>query len=236
MNGMFFGLIGLAAGVIASAVMGSESPAVALRRYYNQLKIIDGRREALINQPDSPEKKILMNAYHARSVLIWQKITSLDVNAAKNLSMDIINEMKNNQNGIMNDMIKARMIVYQKNLSILRELVGWRAYELADKCMITKQTISKIETGKSEISFAQLMMFRSIFYGILEGLKTIGDSNVPLEKALYILDNFDLYTVEDFDKYMGILKKIGEVVVNKGDKEVVNIMAMALPKLDKTGA
>ncbi len=75
---------------------------------------------------------------------------------------------------------RAKILLMQENLAVLRGHAGWTAQRLADEIGVSKQTISNIETGKSSLTKTQYLAMRTVFnFEILER------NNVRLAQALH---------------------------------------------------
>ena len=74
---------------------------------------------------------------------------------------------------------QAKIRLMQENLAALRAHAGWTAQRLADEIGVSKQTISNIETRKSNLTKTQYLAMRTVFnFEILER------NNVRLAQAL----------------------------------------------------
>lgn len=68
----------------------------------------------------------------------------------------------------------------QDNLPSLRRLAGWTSEELGEKVGVTKQTISNLETGRTQMSKIQYIAIRTV-------LDYEAQSNQNLAKALHLV-------------------------------------------------
>ena len=68
----------------------------------------------------------------------------------------------------------------QHNLPSFRKLAGWTAEELGEKVGVTKQTISNLETGRTQMTKMQYIAIRAV-------LDYQGQSNENLSRALHML-------------------------------------------------
>jgi transcriptional regulator with XRE-family HTH domain len=82
----------------------------------------------------------------------------------------------------------------QQNLLSIRKIAGWTAQQLGDKIGVTKQTISNLENGKTDMNFAQYIAIRAILDYEIETNK----ENDILPKVITILlDKSDEINDED---------------------------------------
>ena len=61
-----------------------------------------------------------------------------------------------------NEEMKKQIKRLQSNLKTLRKTAGWTTEELAARLDLTKQTISNLETGRSEMTFVQYIAIRHV--------------------------------------------------------------------------
>ena len=62
----------------------------------------------------------------------------------------------------MSKLIKAQINRLQKNIQLIRRLMGWSASELGDKIGVTKQTISNLERFNSVMTKTQYIAMRTV--------------------------------------------------------------------------
>jgi transcriptional regulator with XRE-family HTH domain len=72
-------------------------------------------------------------------------------------------KMSEKQNRLPDENRKIYIARFQKNLNTLRKIAGWSAEDLGRELDVTRQYISKIETGKSKMSVIQYIAFRTVF-------------------------------------------------------------------------
>ena len=85
----------------------------------------------------------------------------------------------------------------QENLSAIRKIAGWTAEQLAEKIGVTKQTISNLETGKSQMSLTQYIAIRTILDHEIETNK----ENTVLPQVITILvDKANEFNTDDYEQ------------------------------------
>lgn len=100
------------------------------------------------------------------------------------------------------------VIALQKNLTSIRTIAGWTAEELGYLIGVTKQTISNLENGKTQMSLTQYIAIRTILdYKIKENKETNKDDT--LEKVVsLILDQCEDISEEEFKKRIEIATSV----------------------------
>ena len=86
----------------------------------------------------------------------------------------------------MNEDIKITRL--QDNLSSLRKLAGWTAEELGNQLGVTKQTISNLETKKTQMNRMQYIAIRAVFE---KRCYELGENQI-LKQAIDILVDRDI--------------------------------------------
>ncbi len=93
----------------------------------------------------------------------------------------------------------------QDNLSIIRQLLGWSAAELARILDVSKQTISNIENHRSPITKMQYIAIRSVIEEEIS--RRPDDEKVYLSNAIsLLLDEHDEISKEDKEKALNETK------------------------------
>lgn len=93
----------------------------------------------------------------------------------------------------------------QKNLSAIRKIAGWTSEQLGEKIGVTKQTISNLENGKTQMTLTQYIAIRSVIDYEMQTNK----ENTVLPHVVEILLNRDEeYTDEEREKISESVKTI----------------------------
>jgi transcriptional regulator with XRE-family HTH domain len=87
--------------------------------------------------------------------------------------------------------------ILQQNLLSIRKIAGWTAEQLGDKIGVTKQTISNLENGRTEMNFTQYIAIRSILDHEIETNK---ENEVLPQVITILLDKNDEINEEDYTK------------------------------------
>ena len=89
------------------------------------------------------------------------------------------------------DQQAAQITCLQKNLSAIRKIAGWTSEQLGEKIGVTKQTISNLENGKTQMTLTQYIALRSIIDFEIQTNK----GNLVLPQVVEVLlNNYDEYT------------------------------------------
>ena len=103
------------------------------------------------------------------------------------------------------DQQAAQITCLQKNLSAIRKIAGWTSEQLGEKIGVTKQTISNLENGKTQMTLTQYIALRSI---IDFEIQTNKGNLVLLQVVEVLLNNYDEYTEEEREKVTENVKTI----------------------------
>ncbi|SYZ79894.1 helix-turn-helix transcriptional regulator [Trichococcus shcherbakoviae] len=103
------------------------------------------------------------------------------------------------------DQQAAQITCLQKNLSAIRKIAGWTSEQLGEKIGVTKQTISNLENGKTQMTLTQYIALRSIIDFEIQTNK----GNLVLPQVVEVLlNNYDEYTEEEREKVTENVKTI----------------------------
>lgn len=93
----------------------------------------------------------------------------------------------------------------QENLAAIRKIAGWTAEQLADKIGVTKQTISNLETGKSQMSLTQYIAIRVILDHEIETNK---ENTVLPQVITILLDKANELNKEEYVKVKEVVNTV----------------------------
>ncbi|AIQ62435.1 transcriptional regulator [Paenibacillus stellifer] len=99
----------------------------------------------------------------------------------------------------------AQIACLQSNLSAIRKIAGWTSEQLGDRIGVTKQTISNLENGKTQMTLTQYIAIRSVIDFEIQTNK----ENTVLPQVVEILLNRDEeYTDEEREKISEMVQTI----------------------------
>lgn len=93
----------------------------------------------------------------------------------------------------------------QENLAAIRKIAGWTAEQLADKIGVTKQTISNLETGKSQMSLTQYIAIRTILDHEIETNK---ENTVLPQVVTILLDKANELNKDDYERVKEVVNTV----------------------------
>ena len=103
------------------------------------------------------------------------------------------------------DQQAAQITCLQKNLSAIRKIACLTSEQLGEKIGVTKQTISNLENGKTQMTLTQYIALRSIIDFEIQTNK----GNLVLPQVVEVLlNNYDEYTEEEREKVTENVKTI----------------------------
>lgn len=107
----------------------------------------------------------------------------------------------------------------QANLQTIRKIAGWTIEEFGDKLGVSKQTISNLENGKTQMSLIQYIAIRAVLdYEIEEH-----PENEVLPKAIHLLlDEKKNLSEEDYEKVRQAIDTVAAAASGGADETMLS--------------
>lgn len=129
---------------------------------------------------------------------------------------------------IMKKEINPEIKKLQINLSSLRRLAGWTAADLGEKVGVTKQTISNLETGRTEMTKMQYIAIRSV-------LDYKARNNEALNKAMALVLSDTDSSAEDQKRNEEKVKAAAAASVAGVDEDILTSILGAVASVAVVG-
>lgn len=96
-------------------------------------------------------------------------------------------------------------------LLYIRRILGWSAVVLGEKLGVSRQSINKIESGKSGLSKTEYLLLRRV---LDDEIASIGSEHTMLPVVLEVLvDNPEKYPPEERDEILSKMKLLAPTVI-----------------------